>query len=54
MRCPYDALYAFLQEHHLCRPGLDEPDITDTVLALWCSCTARITVTLPPLPVSGA
>jgi hypothetical protein len=25
MRCPYIALDAFLLEHRLCRPGLDEP-----------------------------
>jgi hypothetical protein len=50
---PYTALDAFLLEHGLCRPGLDEPHVTETVVALACECGARITVRLPPLPARG-
>jgi hypothetical protein len=44
------ALDAFLTEHRLCRPGLDDPDVTDTRVALWCACGAAIVAVLPPLP----
>jgi hypothetical protein len=37
MRCPYAALDAFLTEHRLCWPGLDEPDVSETLVTLWCS-----------------
>jgi hypothetical protein len=50
---PASALDAFLIEHRLCRPGLDEPQVTETVITLWCSCGASITVTLPPVPTDG-
>ena len=43
----HDALGAFLTEHRLCRHGLDDPHITDTVVALWSACGARATVVLP-------
>ncbi len=45
----YDALDAVLTEHRLCRPDLDDPHITDTVVALWCACGARIAIVLPPI-----
>jgi hypothetical protein len=44
---PYSALDAFLTEHRLCRPGLDDPDVTETHVALWCECGARIAVKFP-------
>ena len=44
---PYDALDAFLTEHRHCRPGLDDPQIPETVVALWCTCGARIAVDWP-------
>jgi hypothetical protein len=44
------AVEAFLEEHRLCRPGLDDPEVTPTRVALWCSCGARAAVTLPPWP----
>src|SRR4029450_13252568 len=47
-RDPYTALDAFLTEHRLCRPGLDDPDVSPILVALWCSCEARIAVRLPP------
>jgi hypothetical protein len=50
MRCPYPALAAFLTEHQLCRPGLYDPDVSETRVALWCGCEARIAVKLPPMP----
>jgi hypothetical protein len=49
-RCPYVALDAFLTEHRLCRPGLDEPDVSAMLVWLWCSWGAKIAVRLPPLP----
>jgi hypothetical protein len=48
---PEDALDAFLAEHRLCRPGLEAPRITEAIVALDCSCSAALTVTLPPRPV---
>ena len=30
----YAAIEAFLEKHRLCRPGLDEPHVTDVVVAL--------------------
>jgi hypothetical protein len=50
---PYAALDAFLTEHRLCRPGLDEPVVTDTVASLACECGAVITAPLPPLPAGA-
>jgi hypothetical protein len=50
VRCPYAALDALLTEHRLCRPGLDDPDVNQMLVALWCSCGAKIAVRLPPLP----
>jgi hypothetical protein len=47
---PYTALAAFLKEHQLCRPGLDDPDVSEMLVALWCRCGARIGVRLPTLP----
>jgi hypothetical protein len=47
---PYAALDAVLMEHRLCRPGLDDPDVSPMLVALWCSCGARIAVRFPPLP----
>ena len=47
---PYGALDAFFLEHRLSRPGLDDPDVSPTLVCLWCSCGARIAVRLPPLP----
>jgi hypothetical protein len=41
---PYAAIDAFLTEHRLCRPELDDPDVNPMLVALWCSCGARITV----------
>ena len=38
---PFTALDAFLTEHRLCRPGLDEPHVTDAAVALCCSKTER-------------
>jgi hypothetical protein len=38
MRCPYADLDAFLTEHRLCRPGLDDPAVSPMLVALWCSC----------------
>jgi hypothetical protein len=49
MRCPYAALEAFLTEHQLCRPGPDDPDVSPMLVALWCSCGARLAVRLPGL-----
>ena len=46
-RAAYDAIEAFLLEHVFCRPGLDDQHITETVVALWCQCGARIAVQLP-------
>jgi hypothetical protein len=48
--CPYTALDAFLSENQLCRPGLDDPDVSPMLVALWCSCGAKIAVRLPPVP----
>jgi hypothetical protein len=31
---PYAAIDAFLTEHRLCRPGLDDPDVSDAGGAL--------------------
>jgi hypothetical protein len=45
-RCPDTALAAFLSEHLLCRPGLDDPDVTHMLVAMWCECGARIAVKL--------
>jgi hypothetical protein len=53
MRCAYAALHAFLTEHRLCRPGLDDPDVSPELVALWCSCGARLAVWLPPVPARG-
>ena len=53
MRCPYAALDASFLEHRLCRPGLDHPDVSPMLVALWCSCGARITVRLPSMPARG-
>jgi hypothetical protein len=41
---PYAALDAFITEYRLCRPGLDEPHVTNTLVALWCECGATIVV----------
>ena len=49
----YAALAAFLSEHQLCRPGLDEPDVREALVALACGCGARIAVRLPPVPARG-
>lgn len=49
---PCTALEALLTEHRLCRPGLDVPHVTDTLVALWCACGARLAAELPPLPAS--
>ena len=46
----YDAVETFLAEHRLRRPGLDGPHITESIVALDCSCSAALTVTLPPRP----
>jgi hypothetical protein len=48
---PYAALDAFITQHWLCQPGLDEPHVTETVVvvALGCSCGAKITFRLSPL-----
>ena len=48
----YGAIEAFLGEHRLCRPGLDDPDVSPPRVALWCSCGGRSAVTLPP-PAPG-
>ena len=45
---PYGPLDAFLTEHRLCRPGLDEPDMRGVVVALSCGCGARVAVRLRP------
>jgi hypothetical protein len=37
-RDPYTALDAFLTEHRLCRPGLEDPLVTDTLVSLACAC----------------
>jgi hypothetical protein len=50
---PYGALDAFLTEHRLCRPGLDDPDVSPMLVAPWCSCGATIAVRLPPGPARG-
>jgi hypothetical protein len=50
-RDPYTALAAFLTGHQLCRPGLEEPVVTDTVVCLACECGAVMTARLPPLPI---
>jgi hypothetical protein len=50
---PYTALDAFLTEHRLCRPGLDEPDVSPMLVCLWCSCRARIAVKLSPMSARG-
>jgi hypothetical protein len=42
MRDPYAALDAFFLEHRLCRPGLDDPDVSPMLVALWCSCGAKL------------
>ena len=49
-RDPHGDLEAFLFEHGVCRPGLDDPNITESIVALDCSCSAALTVTLPPRP----
>jgi hypothetical protein len=46
---PYAVLDAFITEHWQCQPGLDEPHVTETVVALGCSCGAKITFRLSPL-----
>jgi hypothetical protein len=30
----YAALVAFLTEHQLCRPGLDDPEVSEALVAL--------------------
>jgi hypothetical protein len=50
VRNPYAALDAFLTEHRLCRPGLDDPDVSPMLVCLWCSCGAQVTVRLQPVP----
>jgi hypothetical protein len=50
MRCPYAAIDAFFLEHRLCRPSLDDPDVSPLLVALWFSCGARMAVRLPPVP----
>jgi hypothetical protein len=48
---PYAAaLDAFLTEHRLCRPGLDDPDVSSTLVARWCSCGATVAVRFAPAP----
>jgi hypothetical protein len=44
----YPSLAALLVKDRLCRPGLDEPHVSETVVALGCECGAAITVELPP------
>jgi hypothetical protein len=46
---PFAPLDAFLTEHRLCRPGLDHPDVSPMLVALWCRCGARVAVRLPPV-----
>jgi hypothetical protein len=43
----YGALDAILVEHRLCRPDLNEPDVSEKVVAPWCESGARLSVTLP-------
>jgi hypothetical protein len=43
---PYAALAAFLGEHRLCRPGLNDPDVSEALVALWSGCGAAMTVEL--------
>jgi hypothetical protein len=50
---PYARLDAFLSEHQLCRPGFDEPDMSETLVTLSCGCGARIAAWLPPVPARG-
>ena len=53
MRCPYAAIAAFFSEHQLCRPGLDEPDVREALVALACDFGVGIAVRLPPVPARG-
>jgi hypothetical protein len=46
----YAALDAFLTQHRLCRPGLDDPVVTGTLVSLACECGAVMTARLPPMP----
>ena len=46
----YAAIEAFLEEHRLCRPGLDDPDVSPTLVALWFSCGGTFAATRPPIP----
>jgi hypothetical protein len=46
---PYAALHVFITEHWQCQPGLDEPHVTETMVALECSCGAKIAFRLSPL-----
>jgi hypothetical protein len=50
MADPYAAIAAFLFEHLLCRPSLDDPDVTDSLVSMWCSCGARASVRFPARP----
>jgi PAS domain S-box-containing protein len=47
---PNAALDAFLTEHRLCHPGVDDRDVTDKRVALWCACGAAQVVEHPRLP----
>jgi hypothetical protein len=41
------SLAALLVKDRLCRPGLDDPDVSPALVALWCSCRARVAGRLP-------